>query len=343
MRLSFCWSAAFPLLILLAGCGPSPEQSTALTAAASSPTPAPTAAPTPVPYDLTVTVTNKDGASIAGATLVFPGSGSETPVQADERGAYVWRNLPSEAVEVQAAAQGYRSQVATHTMVPGPNGLVVLLERDPDGLLPSAACGPSETLLYIEDFQDAEAAGWPEIEAAADGWSLGEYPEGSGNRLARVGAPERARSTLANMSFADAVWRIRYRVDGRRDVSFNWQQGGGGEIDGQQVDDWRYQVVIASPLSTMRRLALPALNVEVSHGLGAWDGTWHQIEISSYQGEVQLWIDGVRHGSYVDPTPLPAGSIGFELLPGGEPDAVASFDNIAVCKLSAAFATLYAP
>ena len=40
------------------------------------------------------------------------------------------------------------------------NEIVLKLERDPFGLLPSDACGAGESLLYVDDFQDGEAQGW---------------------------------------------------------------------------------------------------------------------------------------------------------------------------------------
>ena len=47
---------------------------------------------------------------------------------------------------------------------------------------------------------------------------------------------------------------------------------------------------------------------------------------------------------YTDAKPLPAGSIALELLnfDSSKPDTVVYFDNIAVCKLSAPFVSLYA-
>ncbi|HEY5119487.1 MAG TPA: carboxypeptidase-like regulatory domain-containing protein, partial [Anaerolineales bacterium] len=86
--------------LLFTSCGPSPEQITTMTASAwtatpqPTSTPTPTLTPTPIPYDLTISVVDEAGAPIAGATIVFPESGSSEPVTADATGKYNWTNLP---------------------------------------------------------------------------------------------------------------------------------------------------------------------------------------------------------------------------------------------------------
>jgi hypothetical protein len=146
------------------------------------------------------------------------------------------------------------------------------------------------------------------------------------------------------MTFPEAVWRLRFRVDGQRNISFNWQNVNGIEIDGQHVDNSRYQIVVNGSNTEIRRLTLPILNIGVSSGQGASNNAWHTFEASSYLGDIQVWIDGERRAGYVDPQPLPTGSIGLELLP---PDSSAastiSFDNISVCGLNAPFVSLYTP
>ncbi len=148
---------------LLGACGPSAEEIATMTASAWTPTPVPptiTPSPTPLPYDLTVKVTDADGNPIAGALVVFPMSGSDEPVAADDSGQAAWTNLDGPAGTVTVVAQGYFKGEQSFNLNRGPNEIVVKLERDPFGLLPSDACGAGESLLYVEDYQDGEAQDW---------------------------------------------------------------------------------------------------------------------------------------------------------------------------------------
>ena len=332
------------LLFVLVACGPSAEQAATMTAAAWTPTPDPTATPTPVPYDLQVTVVDESGVPVPGVTLVYPASGSEEPVHTNDQGVYSWSSLPRDAVNIEASTPGYKEQSIQQNMERGKNEIQITLVRDLYGLLLTDACASEETLIYMEDFQDEEAQNWPEIDLHAQGWSVAEYPEEQGNFVASSNSEEHLGSNLQSEAFPDSVWRIRFRTDGDRPISFNWQQTYGVEVDGQHADDVRYQIVVQASGSQIHRLTLPALNIVVASGQGAKANAWHTLEASAYQGDVQLWIDGQQRASYIDPKPLPAGGIGLELLPHNvTAGSVASFDNISVCGLNAPFVSLYLP
>ena len=344
MKLKNMMGIALPMLFILAACGPSAEQAATMTASAWTPTPVPTATPTSVPYDLEVSVIDESGVPVAGVTLIYPASGSEEPVRTNDQGVYGWSNLPRDAVNIEASAPGYVNQSIQQNMERGKNDIQITLVRDPFGLLLTDACGSGESLIYIEDFQDGTAQNWPEIDLHAQGWSVAGYPEETGNFVASYNSGEHLGSNLQSEAFPDSVWRIRFRADGDRPISFNWQQTYGVEVDGQHADDVRYQIVINSGGSQIHRLTLPALNIVVASGQGAKANAWHTLEASFYQGDVQLWIDGQQRSSYTDPKPLPAGGIGLELLPHEvTAGSVASFDNISVCGLNAPFVSLYAP
>jgi hypothetical protein len=84
---------------------------------------------------------------------------------------------------------------------------------------------------------------------------------------------------------------------------------------------------------------------DVARGnLRAKQGQWYYAEISHYQGQVQVWVDGKMQVEYVDPQPLPPGMISMEAHAPNDPNTVYYFDDLAVCELSAPFTTsLYAP
>ena len=168
----------------------SAEQIATMTASAWTPTPRPTPTPTatptatPIPYDLTVKVTDADGNPIAGANVAFPESGDDAPVSTDDSGQVTWSSLGGPNGALTVAAPGYFGAEQSVSLGRGPNEVVVALERDPYGLLPSVACAPEEKSLYIEDFQDGQAQGWQAITAATEfgannGWGLGTKEEGN--------------------------------------------------------------------------------------------------------------------------------------------------------------------
>ena len=351
-RLPVCLMVILPLVLLAAACGPSPEEVATQTAAAWTDTPEPTATPvpptetptaTPVPIDLTAKILDEQGNPVAGASIVFPESGNGEAVAADDQGQFAWTDLAGLEGALAVSAQGYFSAEQSLSLARGSNEVTIALTRDPYGVLPAQACAPGETQLYAEDFQDGAADGWQEIAFQTMGWGMAEYPDEPGNTVASLSSPEHAFSTLQGFTFEDAVWRLRFLVDGRRTLSFNWLQTGQYQVEGQQVDDSRYQVVIGSSGSEAHRLTLPVMNLTVTRGRGAKAQAWHTVEISTYQGRTEVWVDGVTTMGYTDPQPLPAGSIALELFPPEDPATVVYFDNIVVCELSAPFVTMPTP
>ncbi|MDP2777864.1 MAG: carboxypeptidase-like regulatory domain-containing protein [Anaerolineales bacterium] len=300
-----------------------------------------TPTPTPVPYDLTVTVTDETGAPIADANIVFPESGDDAAVQANEQGQYNWSNLPGEAATLNVTAQGYFPNAVNQTIVRGANEVSVTMQRDPFGLLPSQACAAGEKLLYAEDFQDGSANDWPQIEFLVDDWSVGEYPDELGNYAALNTSPNPTGATLeGEYLFKNAAWRLRYAIVGNRWLGLNWLQSGDFQVEGQQVDNSLYQVVIRTDGSEIHRLALPVLNLVVDRGAAVKAPGWHFVEISTYQGQTQLWVDGVLSMDYTDPQPIPPGVISIDLFEPLIPDTASYFDNISVCELSAPFTSI---
>lgn len=361
-------------LVFAGACGPSPEQIAAMTASAWTPTPVPTNTPlptptaTPLPYDLTVKVTDAGGNPIAGALVAFPMSGSDEPVAVDDSGQAVWNNLDGPAGTVTALAQGYFKGEQSFNLNRGPNEIVLKLERDPFGLLPSDACGAGESLLYVEDYQDGEAQDWlhggnnpasvyvgPAADEAAnsvwtiDATKITDYNNawlganyGNGNRGGNPGL------------FGDAVWRMRFMVSRPTAPSLNWHELANLQepiqIDDQFVGTAGYAVHLQGGLgkiSVRRTLFAPGeiLLSDAQIDSGPFSQVamqWHSLELSMFQGNVQLWINGKPIIDFTDPSPIPPGGIGIWIGPfTGESLTVMYFDDVRVCELSAPFASTY--
>jgi hypothetical protein len=356
-------------LTLLIACGPSEEEIAAMTAAAATDTPMPTDTPlptatatptatptpteTPVPYDLTVTVSDAEGAPIGGASVTL--AELEEEQASDDAGQVGWGDLPGEAVNLSVSAQGYFDAEESATISRGPNEVAVTLERDPSGVLPAEACAPSETLLYVEDFQDGKAQGWGQITAATDsgamnGWEIVEDAEVPGDYVLKLsneatGAPADAGDGTYDQEFDNAVWRVWIKYNGDVIGTFiflNWQHH--PSPDGES----RYPVQIGPApniMTALTRLSPDAghFNVVPASHNGLRQNQWTLFELSSYEGVVEMWIDGVRYASWTDPNPLPAGGIGIELHTTEPGMTTFTFDDLVVCGLSAPFETMPEP
>ena len=335
---------------LLTACGPSAEQIATMTASAWTPTPRPTPTPTatptatPIPYDLTVKVTDADGNPIAGANVAFPESGDDAPVSTDDSGQVTWSSLGGPNGALTVAAPGYFGAEQSVSLERGPNEVVVALERDPYGLLPSVACAPEEKSLYIEDFQDGQAQGWQAITAATEfgannGWGLG--PKEEGNQVVFFTGINESSNDLDGYTFENAVWRIKVQVVGKDGFSFlNWRHAPAEGGDTRYPFQWG-----GEGFMDLTRLSPEAGHFSVDRSnLLTKPGRWYFIEISSYEGLFQVWVDGKMKMEYRDPKPLPAGTIGLEAHIWKDANTIYYFDDLSVCELSAPFAnSLFVP
>jgi len=350
------------LLILLLGsgllisCGPSPEEQAAtevaLTATAATNTPTPTLTPTPtdtptptatpVPYDLSVIVTGEEDAPIVGAHVVLAEVGDKTGSQiTDEVGQVFWNDLPGETISLSISAQGYFPLDMTESVERGINQITIALERDPHGLLPSQACGPDEKLLYIEDFQDGEADRLENIKLKIGGWDLGPHPDSLGNIVAMYDGEHGSGTELSGGQFDNAVWRFQFMTDSRRTRSFAWLIKNYDEGD---VQFSSYDAYFEPGWWTLYRQKQPVSSAPLrGSSIYLSPGAWHQIEMSTFDGIFEFWLDGKRLLLYEDPEPLPGGTfnIGFEGAPGVE--SVEYFDNISVCELTAPYVPMPTP
>jgi 3-keto-disaccharide hydrolase/Carboxypeptidase regulatory-like domain len=337
------------IVLLLASCGPSTEEVATMTAAAWTATPLPTATPTltptatPIPYDVTVKIIDQDGNPIPDASVVFPESGEDSPVTADDGGQAAWNNLPGETGKLSVSAQGYFPAEQALSLERGPNEVTLALERDPFGLLPSEACAPGEKLMYIEDFQDGQAQGWQNITAALEfnannGWGLGVLEEG--NQVVSFTGLNENGDDLQDYTFENAVWRLKVQAKGNDGFSFlNWKHAQVPGGDTRYPLQWGGEALMA-----LTRLSPDAghFNVDSSNFRPKPD-QWYQLEISSYNGQIQVWVDGKLTLDYQDPQPLSPGTIGLEAHIWNDPEVIFYFDDLVVCELGAPFAPMPTP
>lgn len=311
------------------------------------------APPQPLPrpktgYDLALTITDLDGQPLPLAEVSLldeNGLPVGKTLTTDASGALALSDLPSGVLTVSVSAPGYLPLEQGLVIEKGePAALTLALERDTLGLAPADACAAGETLLYIEDFNDGQAQGWPNISAAVElgaqnGWSILEQP--TGNRLLQAAngiLP--ASDTLQNFVFEDAVWRIQVYYEGSDTDGFlNWRHS---FVDPNGAyGDWRYFVPFGGPhqIELIRFLSGDTASVAQTNVQLA-PQKWHLFEISAYQGVIEVWLDGKKLLSYSDPQPLPPGSIGLEMHLREGVQTVFWFDDLAVCGLSAPFVPL---
>lgn len=333
------------LLVLLGACAPSPEQAETMTAAARTPTPAPTPTATPIPYDLIIHVHDASGQPIPGASVVIPESGSEQAKQADASGTLVWKALPGPEANLNVSSPGYYSALQPVSLNPGQTELVVILLANSFALMPANACAGNERLLYSEDFEDRQAQGWPQITAAVDdhaqnGWSI--RAEADGNQAASVTGIHESLDALRGYTFDNVVWRLKVMIlehDGYSILDFRQAQAAGTET--------RYTVKWGgAPFMDLVHVQTPdtGSNAGKVSTLRMQSSRWYYLEISAYQGVIQVWVDGKKLISFTDPNPLPPGTIGLEAHVLKDAKTAYYFDDLSVCGLSAPFsASLYKP
>jgi hypothetical protein len=265
----------------------------------------------------------------------------------DDSGRVAWYNLPGEVVSLAISAQGYLPTDISKTIERGPNELVAVMELDPYGLLPSEACAPGENLLYIEDFQDGEAQGWPEIELQAQDWSVGPDPIVVEDIVLSRSAAIEGSAELTGQDFGNSVWRVHFKAIGWPIYFFNWFWNSGGyAVDGTPVAWSAYQIWVHPPNVRVFRAQPPISSISLRDSLRMLESdVWHQLEVSTYNGTLEVWIDGARFLTYTDPQPLPGGTmiIGQGFGEPLDPESIVYYNNISVCELTGPFVPMPAP
>jgi hypothetical protein len=345
--------------VIVSGCSPSQPAMTTLAEESTptqTPSPAPatlTPSPTPIPYDLTVFITDHEGnpAADSSVTLVEFGILRKATLVADSAGSVSWQDIPYESVTISVEAQGFLAAQQSMALSRGANEMNITLERDPYGLLASEACEAGESLLYLEDFQDGHAEDWAEMDTRIeledfDEWSFA--PDNGGN-LVLMNTSGVSRyykyQPRGGVEFDNAVWRIRVKLSGAdASMRLGWRWGRIDNDEQEEFRHWQYEILLggSAPL-TLQRMDIPDHYYGTSSGWLLSHDRWHEIEISTYDGLTQVWLNGEREAYFQDPDPLPPGSIGFDFhfFPGST--ATLSFDDLVVCELSAPYISIFAP
>lgn len=202
------------LVLSLSACGPSEEKVAAqiastLTAVAGSwtPTPANTPTPTPIPYNASIQIMDENENPLEGAEVTIPDLVTQV---ADTNGITNWSNLAGADLEVQCSLQGYKPVDVEETIERGENEIIVQMERDPFGLLPSEILEEGQSLLMIEDFQNNTDL----FDDMVGNWKIIEDPSDPGNMVMEVSPmssnPESASVTFGDPNLVDFI--IQYRI-----------------------------------------------------------------------------------------------------------------------------------
>ncbi len=312
---------------------------------------------TPIPraetgIHLSLTLTDADGNPIpqASASIAELGSLADATLISDAQGQLAWTNLPRVRATLSINAPGYVPFEEKLELQRGENQQSITLERDP--LRPTLAqvCRPEETLVYLEDYQDGLAQGWRGFENGASGLSLANAPDAEGNIVAamqyNVNSQVVSDRLDSGQTFIDAVWRFLFmptvKFSSDSWASFNWLHNlQPYDLNGTQVGDSRYQIPFGAISLDLRRIQEPVSNLGAATGRSTpKPGVWNLIEISTFQGLTQVWLNGVKVLQFQDTNPLPPGTIGMEAWLRHETDPILFFDNMAVCALSAPFVSL---
>jgi hypothetical protein len=330
---------------IMTACGPSPEEIATQTAAAWTPTPLPTATPTvtpsptptPIPYNVNVSVKNSDDEPIADA-LITGNAITRLDAVTDESGAASFSDLGSDSFKLKIEAPGYFVSETEQNIERGENSIEIMLERDPFSLLPSQACAPGETPLMIEDMQDQLMQGWGglsmKLDSGAPGVEIIEDPDEPGNWLLKtssMGKDTHAEVGTYDQDFGDAVVRFRARGSGKQHYHIGWHW----------TDADRYIAFVYADANGGRVEKFVGDTNFTAFNFGGYigDGKWHFFEVSTYQGEYQIWLDGAERGKWTDKQPLPEGKFRIDQDFWSD-DAYAYFDQFSVCQLSAPFQTI---
>lgn len=297
-------------------------------------------------YNLTVTLTDAEGNPLPGATLNIPEMGDfeEATQTTAASGAASWSDLPGESLNLLVHAPGYFALDEPLLLSKGDNEASFSLERDEFGKLPSELCRPEEVLAYAEDIQSGSMPGWgnlmQKIELNIPGYEIIPEPEQAGNLILKVyGLGDNTHGDpveYSQQAFGDSV--LRFEAKGYSNLHYivRWHMTEDGSssyfafIYGGSDAGGRMEKLLSGNFVSI---------FNWSKNLN--DNKWHTFEISSYQGENQIWIDGRMMGRWTDPEPFAEGYMSFE-HDFWKGDAYAYYDNFAVCNLNAPFVSIFA-
>jgi len=297
-------------------------------------------------YNLSASVADSDGILISGASIrvIELGKLNDAVQVSDDTGVVNWTDLPpSDTATLDISVPGYFAKLETVNLGKGDNSTSVTLEKDPNGMLAADACSPGETLVFIEDLQDGVMQGWDNlnarIQAGVPLLGIIDDPDAEGNKLLMAESPggENPHVELGQNEarpFSDAVWRVDIKSWNNMHFHLQWLNDNmGGNyiafIYGQNENAGRLEKFTADT-----NFQVFTWNKRVGG-----DDQWHKVEISTYQGEYQLWIDGTLLGKWLDQDPIIEGYLGIGMDLWSD-DSLAYYDNITVCELNAPFVSI---
>jgi Tol biopolymer transport system component len=173
---------------------------------------------------------------------------------------------------------------------------------------PVSRCGPGETELLFEDFEDGQAQGWQFRDPdgrLAEPWAIeaeggNHFLVGSGHRWADVGGS----------AWRDYVLHVKVR-SAPGSAHLNVRNGRG-----------RYHILF--PNGGLRRGHPGEVVVEWE---GVQDNDWHTLTLSAVGGHVEAYLDDELVAVFDDPEPFLYGPIGLENL-----DGRVWYDDVLVCE-----------
>ncbi len=208
---------------------------------------------------------------------------------------------------------------------------------------PAQFCLEGEKLLYLEDFQDGQAQGWPEIEFRAQNWDIAEIPGRSGDLAAKNPGTISSLILYQEGNFSDAVFRADFLVNGHAQPNILWHSNNEAfQEERGLVTDSNYSIGFMDFGLHAERYTYPLPAVILGSGdYSVTPDVWHRIEISTYQGFLSVWVDGEEILAYQDPHPLPPGTIGLGLEKSLDQESMVYYDNLHVCELNQPFISVF--
>jgi hypothetical protein len=142
---------------------------------------------------------------------------------------------------------------------------------------------------------------------------------------------------------------MRFMLTKETEWSLNWNSASPNEFGGITTSDSSYSIMFNTSRHIIVLRSISDANGQGVYNLGKTGlvdkvlilkpNVWHYLEISTYQGHVQVWLDGAGIVDVQDDMPLLPGGLNIQ---GGK-SGILYYDAISVCGLSAPFTSLPAP
>jgi hypothetical protein len=251
----------------------------------------------------------------------------------DGSGTISWSDLPGPDGTLSISAQGFSLVEQPLTIERGPNVLSVSMELVPFGLLPSQACGPGEEFWIADDFQNSESNLLSDIKFNPPGWSFVDDPDLPGNLLlsAAMDGDENPHGLPTFPSFQDNVVR-----------RFSFYLSGAGVLQMETGASDNPPAGVGIIIGTNHIDVMGGGGLLDKAFYGATANTWHLLEISNYQGTLEVWLDGERAISTDETDSLMDGFGAMLWIAPNFMDVQSAFyfDNFSLCRLTAPFESM---